>query len=484
MSKKWHQVIGLEIHAQLTTQTKLFSTSPTKYGAEPNEQANYVDCALPGTLPVVNQEALHQAIRFGIATGSNVQKRISFDRKNYHYPDLPKGYQITQHYNPILIGGHVDIKVNDKAKRIHIHHSHLEEDAGKSNHGYSKTKTGIDLNRAGMPLLEIVSEPDLRSPQEAVAYIKAIHQLIVFYGICDGNMQEGSMRIDVNISLREKETDPFGTKVEIKNINSFKFVEKALNHEIARQAEILESGEIVEQQTRLFDESSGTTIFMRGKENAHDYRYHKDPDIPYIDIDEDTITSIAQSMPESPKDKKERYLSKFQLSDYDADVISQDKEFSDLFDEIIDTSQCTAKTLANWILGPIASAINKTNIRFSESKIKPKQIADLLEMIDSHKTSNNNAKVIFEKMWESGKSPSQIIKDEGLEEVSDEKAITEVINQVLDENPKQLEQYLAGNEKLVGYFVGQIMKKGQGKINPVVANTVLRKVLKEKNGQN
>lgn len=477
MNKQWHVVIGLEVHAQLTTKSKLFSRSNTQYGAKPNENASYIDCALPGTLPVLNKEAIKQAIRFGLVTNSKIQNRISFDRKNYHYPDLPKGYQITQHYHPILIGGHIDIKTDSGEKRIHIHHSHLEEDAGKSNHEYNKVSTGIDLNRAGMPLLEIVSEPEIRSPKEAVAYIKELHKLIVFFDICDGNMQEGSMRIDVNISLRESNDAPFGTKVEIKNINSFKFVEKALNYEIERQAEILESGGTIIQETRLFNEQTGATIHMRGKEDAHDYRYHKDPDIPYITIDDSTIAEIKRSLPESPGEKAIKYVNEHSLSEYDARIISQDKIFSSLFDTVIKTKKCTPKILANWILGPIAEATNKTQTTLTDTDVKPEQIADLLAMIESGKTSNNNAKLIFEKMWTSGKAPETVIREEGLEEVSDEKSIEKIIHAVLEENSVQLEQYKNGNVKLLGYFVGQVMKKGKGKINPKIANTVLQKVL-------
>jgi len=477
MSKQWHVVIGLEVHAQLTTKSKLFSLSKTQYGARPNAQASYVDCALPGTLPVLNREAIHQSVRFGLATHSTVENRISFDRKNYYYPDLPKGYQITQHYHPILSGGYVDIETDDGAKRIHIHHSHLEEDAGKSNHEYSPRATGIDLNRAGMPLLEIVSEPEMRSPKEAVAYIKALHQLIVFLGICDGNMQEGSMRVDVNISLRESEEAPFGTKVEIKNINSFKFVEKALNFEIKRQAGILESGGTISQETRLFDEASGQTVFMRGKEDAHDYRYHKDPDIPYIDIDEEYIRKIESEMPEMPKQKEQRYISSYKLSDYDAKVISQDKEFAAIFDAVTRNEACAAKTTANWILGPVAGAINKHGTKFSDSKVTTDKLAALIEMVDTGKTSNNNAKVIFEKMWESGKDPETIIQEEGLVEISNTDEVQKMIEDTLKENPKQLEQYRSGNHKIAGYFVGQVMKKAKGKINPKIVNEILQKLL-------
>ena len=477
MSKDWHVVIGLEVHAQLTTESKLFSRAATRYGAKPNEQSSYVDCALPGTLPVLNREAVKQAIRFGIATHSTIQERISFDRKNYFYPDLPKGYQITQHYRPILIGGHVDIETDEGAKRIHIHHSHLEEDAGKSNHEYSPTTTGIDLNRAGMPLLEIVSEPEMRSPKEAVAYIKALHKLIVFLEICDGNMQEGSMRVDVNISLRESEDAPFGTKVEIKNINSFKFVEKALNHEIMRQADILESGETVLQETRLFNESTGQTEYMRGKEDAHDYRYHKDPDIPYIDIDEETISQIRNNMPESPQDKQKRYSDDLKLSDYDARVISHDKDYATLFDTIMSEDCCQAKTLANWILGPISEQSNKSSTTFHDCPITIKQLAKLLSMLEHSKISNNNAKVIFEKMWSNGDDPEGIIKSEGLEEINDIEKITAMIDDVLHANPKQVEQFLNGNHKLIGFFVGQVMKQGQGKVNPKVVNEILKTAL-------
>lgn len=479
MSTQWHVVIGLEVHAQLTTQSKLFSTSGTVYGAGPNVQANAVDCALPGTLPVLNQAAIKQAIRFGIATDSTIQNRISFDRKNYYYPDLPKGYQITQHYHPILTGGHVDIETDQGKKRIQIHHSHLEEDAGKSTHDYSRTATGIDLNRAGMPLLEIVSEAEMRSPKEAVAYIKALHHLIVFYEICDGNMQEGSMRVDVNVSLRKHEDAPFGTKVEIKNINSFKFVEKALNYEIQRQAEILENGEEVTQETRLFDETKGVTNYMRGKEDAHDYRYHKDPDIPYINISDSYVEKIRQEMPESSKDKEKRYIEKYKLSSYDGRVISQDKAFSELFDSVIQENNCQAKTLANWILGPVAESMNKAGQAISESAVQPKALSELLHLLDEDKISNNNAKLIFEKMWTSGDSPTSIIETEGLVEISDRSQITSIIDTVIAENPKQLQQYQDGNSKILGFFVGQVMKKGQGKINPKIANSILRERLEK-----
>ena len=416
MSKNLHVVIGLEVHAHLITKTKLFSTASTKYGSSPNAQANFIHCALPGTLPVLNQEALTQAIRFGIACNAKIRNRISLDRKNYHYPDLPKGYQITQHYHPILEGGYIDLNVSGIDKRIQIHHSHLEEDAGKSNHDYSATLTGIDLNRAGIPLLEIVSEPEIRSPAEAIAYVKALHKLLVFYNICDGNMQEGSLRIDVNVSLREAEDKPFGTKVEIKNLNSFKFVEKALQYEIARHAEILESGGVVEQQTRLFNEASGKTIFMRGKENAHDYRYHKDPDIPYIEIEQSFIEAIRLAMPESPRDKESRYISMFKLSQYDAKIISQDKIFSYIFEKVISNPNCRAKTAANWVLGPVASICNKSQITFSEDYIKINDLAELIALIDNEKISNNTAKQVFEKMWGSNRCAQEIIENEGLRE--------------------------------------------------------------------
>lgn len=477
MTRKWHVVIGLEVHAQLTTKSKLFSTSETRYGAKPNQNASYIDCALPGTLPVLNREAINQAIRFGIVTHSEIQHRISFDRKNYHYPDLPKGYQITQHHHPILVGGHVDITTDSGPKRIHIHHSHLEEDAGKSDHNFSTTCTGIDLNRAGMPLLEIVSEPEIRSPKEAVAYIKALHKLLVYFDICDGNMQEGSMRVDVNISLRESEDAPFGTKVEIKNINSFKFVEKALYYEIDRQADILESGGQIEQETRLFNEQSGTTTRMRGKEDANDYRYHKDPDIPYIYIEQESIEAIRKNMPVSPKEREAEYMSQFNLSEYDAGIISQDKDFSAYFDIIMSQQRCQAKTAANWILGPIAEFVNKSQYRLCEAKITPEQIAVLLGMIDSGKMSNNNAKSVFEKMWSNGKDPAVIIAEEGLEEVSDEHTILELIHTVLEENSAQVAAFKSGNDKIAGYFVGQVMKKGKGKINPKIANRLLQQVL-------
>ncbi len=475
----WYPVIGLEVHIQLDVASKLFSRSATAYGAKPNSQASFIDLGLPGTLPILNKEAITQAVRFGFASDAKVNNEIRFDRKNYFYPDLPKGYQITQHYNPFLWGGHIDINTKDgEQKRIRIHHTHIEEDAGKSTHGYQENKTGIDLNRAGIPLLEVVSEPDLRSAEEAVQYLKVLHNLVVFLGISDGNMQEGSMRCDANISIRNSPDAPYGTRVEIKNINSFKFVEKAINYEIKRQAEVLSSGGTIKQQTRLFDEAQNITKLMREKEHAHDYRYIPEPDIPPIYIDDTTIAAIREEMPELPKDKMQRYMNEYELSPYDAGILAYDREYAQFFEAMMTQKEPNnSKITANWLLGTVAAALNRTNTSLNSCNITPLDLHVLLKRIEDGTISNNIAKTVFEQMWQTGEETDVIIDKKGLRLINDDTEILKFINTVIDNNPKQVTDYKEGNIKLFGFLVGQCMKISQGKVDPAKLNQLLKKKL-------
>ncbi len=475
----WYPVIGLEVHIQLQVLSKLFSKSATTYGAKPNSQASFIDLGLPGTLPILNKETITQAIRFGFACDAKVSNEIKFDRKNYFYPDLPKGYQITQHYTPILWGGHIDINTKDnKQKRIRIHHTHLEEDAGKSAHQYKEHQTGIDLNRAGIPLLEVVSEPDLRSAEEAVQYLKVLHNLVVFLGISDGNMQEGSMRCDANVSIRNSPDAPFGTRVEIKNINSFKFVEKAINYEIKRQAELLSNAGTIKQQTRLYDETQNVTKLMREKEHAHDYRYIPEPDIPPVYISDETIASIRQKMPELPKDKMQRYMNDYDLSAYDAGILAYDRDFAHYFEEMMRQDKPnSSKLTANWLLGAVAAALNRTNSTLVECIITPEQLHILLKRIENGSISNNMAKTVFEQMWQTGEKTDDIIESKGLKLISDEQTIMTFIDKVIADNPQQVTAYKEGNEKLFGFLVGQCMKISQGKVDPSRLNKLLKKSL-------
>ena len=479
MAQTWYPVIGLEVHIQLLTQSKLFSTAPTGYGSESNTQASFVDLGLPGTLPVLNQEAIRQAIRFGFASHARVNRNITFDRKNYFYPDLPKGYQITQHYNPILWGGHIDIERPDgSSHRVRIHHTHLEEDAGKSSHDYASNMTGIDLNRAGMPLLEVVSEPDLRTPEDAVTFLKTLHNLIVYLGICDGNMQEGSMRCDANVSIRKSPDAPFGNRVEIKNINSFKFVEKAIQYEIKRQAEVLQEGGVIKQQTRLYDENTATTKLMRDKEQAHDYRYHPEPDIPGIHIPDSVIEAIQAELPELPEDKKDRYITSFGLSDYDAKIVSHDRELAAFFESMMGSEhKVSPKLAANWLLGPVAAALNRTDAALSSAKLNADQLVKLILRVEDGTISNNIAKNVFEEVWEQGLDPDTVIDKNNLRLIDDDASIKKIVDDVLAANPKQLEEYRAGNVKIFGYFVGQAMKASQGKVDPKKLNAMLKNII-------
>ena len=482
MDKKmseWETVIGLEVHVQLATKSKIFSGASTLFGSAPNTQACNIDLGMPGVLPVLNEEVLKMAIKFGLSINANINSPTQFARKNYFYPDLPKGYQISQLDNPIVEGGGLEITLKDGSKKkIRITRAHLEEDAGKSLHEDFEGLTGIDLNRAGTPLLEIVSEPDLSSPEEAVAYLKKIHSIIRYLEISDGNMAEGSMRCDANVSLRKKGTKELGTRTETKNVNSFKFVEKAIQHEIRRQMKVLESGKRVTQETRLYDSQLDETRPMRSKEFANDYRYFPEPDLLPVVLDEGFIKSIKDLMPELSEEKEKRFIREYKLSDYDANVLSVDPNLSNFFEEVVVRSR-NPKLSANWIMGELSAFLNKDNLSILETKVDSINLGNLLSRIEDSTISGKIAKEVFEEMWNSEKSPDEIIEEKGLKQVTDSSEIEKIINQVLEQNQSQLEKYKSGKEKLFGFFVGQVMKASRGKANPEQVNKLLEKRLKE-----
>ena len=482
MDKKmseWETVIGLEVHVQLATKSKIFSGASTLFGSSPNTQACNIDLGMPGVLPVLNEEVLKMAIKFGLSINANINSPTQFARKNYFYPDLPKGYQISQLDNPIVEGGGLEITLKDGSKKkIRITRAHLEEDAGKSLHEDFEGLTGIDLNRAGTPLLEIVSEPDLSSPEEAVAYLKKIHSIIRYLEISDGNMAEGSMRCDANVSLRKKGSKELGTRTETKNVNSFKFVEKAIQHEIRRQMKVLESGKRVTQETRLYDSQLDETRPMRSKEFANDYRYFPEPDLLPVVLDEGFIKSIKDLMPELSEEKEKRFIRDYKLSDYDANVLSVDPNLSNFFEEVVVRSR-NPKLSANWIMGELSAFLNKENLSILETKVDSINLGNLLSRIEDSTISGKIAKEVFEEMWNSEKSPDEIIQEKGLKQVTDSSEIEKIINQVLEQNQSQLEQYKSGKEKLFGFFVGQVMKASRGKANPEQVNKLLEERLKE-----
>ena len=482
MDKKmsdWETVIGLEVHVQLATKSKIFSGASTLFGSSPNTQACNIDLGMPGVLPVLNEEVLKMAIKFGLSINANINSPTQFARKNYFYPDLPKGYQISQLDNPIVEGGGLEITLKDGSKKkIRITRAHLEEDAGKSLHEDFEGLTGIDLNRAGTPLLEIVSEPDLSSPEEAVAYLKKIHSIIRYLEISDGNMAEGSMRCDANVSLRKKGSKELGTRTETKNVNSFKFVEKAIQHEIRRQMKVLESGKRVTQETRLYDSQLDETRPMRSKEFANDYRYFPEPDLLPVILDEDFIKSVKDLMPELSEEKENRFIKEYKLSDYDANVLSVDPNLSNFFEEVVVRSR-NPKLSANWIMGELSAFLNKDNLSILETKVDSINLGNLLSRIEDSTISGKIAKEVFEEMWNSKKSPDEIIEEKGLKQVTDSSEIEKIINQVLEQNQSQLEQYKSGKVKLFGFFVGQVMKASGGKANPEQVNRLLEERLKE-----
>ena len=473
----WETVIGLETHVQLSTKTKLFSRASTAFGASPNTNVNLVDCGLPGVLPSVNKEAFYKAIRFGIAIDAQINQVSIFDRKNYFYADLPKGYQITQMELPIVLGGSINIVSGETTKTINITRAHLEEDAGKSIHDEYDGYSAIDLNRAGTPLLEIVSEPEISSAKEAVAYMKAMHQLVTYLDVSDGNMAQGSLRCDANVSIRKKGDKDLGTRTEIKNINSFKFIEKAINFEIKRQIKILEKGETVTQETRLYDSSKDETRSMRSKEFANDYRYFPEPDLLPVVISDEEIKRIKDEFPELPSEKEMRYQQDFKISAYDAQIIASSKSMADFFEAAAEQTG-NYNLLANWLIGEISAYLNKELIEINESKLSIANVAILINRIDDQTISGKIGKAIFEEMCISGISPDEIIESQGLKQISDDGAIEEIINSVINDNPDQVEAYLGGKDKLFGFFVGQVMKLTQGKANPKTVNAILKEKLK------
>ena len=475
---QWETVIGLEIHAQLATRSKIFSGSSTAFGAEPNTQANLVDLGYPGVLPVLNGEAVRMAIRFGVATGSKISRRSVFARKNYFYPDLPKGYQISQYERPVVEDGSLEIVLEDGTRKtIGITRAHLEEDAGKSLHEDFHGLSGIDLNRAGTPLLEIVSEPELRSAKEAVAYMKKIHTLVRYLEICDGNMQEGSFRCDANVSVRPAGQAEFGTRAEIKNLNSFRFVERAINYEIERQIELIEGGGKVVQETRLYDPDKGETRSMRSKEEANDYRYFPDPDLLPLAIDESTIESVRNSMPELPDEKAGRFVREHGLSDYDAGVLTSSRELAEYYETVVRELGSQPKLAANWVMGDLSGALNKENRDVTQSRVSAGSLAQLLARIVDNTISGKIAKEVFEAMWAEGKGADEIIDAKGLKQITDTSAIEQAIDDVMAKNPGQLADYRSGKDKLFGFFVGQVMKATGGKANPAQLNELLKRKL-------
>jgi aspartyl-tRNA(Asn)/glutamyl-tRNA(Gln) amidotransferase subunit B len=489
-STLWETVIGLEVHAQLSTKSKIFSAASTAFGAEPNTQACQVDLALPGVLPVLNKGAVERGIQFGLAIGAKINRTNVFDRKNYFYPDLPKGYQISQLALPIVEGGELKIQVGegDKAveKVVRLTRAHLEEDAGKSLHEDYQGMTGIDLNRAGTPLLEIVSEPDMRSAAEAVAYAKALHTLVTWIGICDGNMQEGSFRVDANVSVRPKGQAEFGTRREIKNLNSFRFLEQAINYEVNWQIEQIEDGHRVVQATVLFDPDTGETRMMRSKEDAHDYRYFPDPDLLPVKLDEATIEALRAEMPELPQTKQARYTSEWGLSAYDAATLTASRAMADYFEAVAaalpeSDVKLAAKLAANWVMGDLSAALNKAELELAHSPISAVQLAALLARIQDGTLSGKLAKQVFEVMWNDGEqyaySPDAIIEAKGLRQMSDSGEVERIIDEVLAANQKSVEEFRAGKEKAFNALVGQVMKATKGKANPAQVNDLLRSKL-------
>lgn len=477
---EWEVVIGLEIHAQLATKSKIFSGAATAYGAAPNTQACAVDLGLPGVLPVLNEEAVRMAIKFGLAVNAEIAERSVFARKNYFYPDLPKGYQISQYELPVVGKGQISIELEDGSqKEIGITRAHLEEDAGKSLHEDFHGETGIDLNRAGTPLLEIVSEPDMRSAKEAVAYMKKIHSLVRYLEICDGNMQEGSFRCDANVSIRPKGQQEFGTRAELKNINSFRNVERAINYEIERQIDVIEGGDEVVQETRLYDADNNETRSMRSKEEANDYRYFPDPDLLPLVVDQSLLDAVRATLPELPNEKRDRFVNELGLSLYDASVLTSSRELADYFEAVLDaTGNQDPKQCANWVTGTLSGALNKAGLDISESPVTAEQLGSVLKRIADNTISGKIAKTVFEALWDGeGKDADDIIEAKGLKQVTDTGAIEAMIDEVLANNPDQLQQYRDGKEQLLGYFVGQVMKASKGKANPAQVNEILKKKL-------
>ena len=474
---KWEVVIGLEVHSQVSSNSKLFSGSSTKFGAEPNTQVSLVDSAFPGMLPVINEFCVHQAIKTGLGLNAKINSYSVFDRKNYFYADLPQGYQISQYKNPIVGEGKITLDLPSGTKIIGIERLHLEQDAGKSIHDLDPSNTYVDLNRSGVALMEIVSKPDLSSPDEVNAYIKKLRSIMRYLGTCDGNMQEGSLRADVNVSVRKEGNKELGTRCEIKNVNSIKFMQMAIIYEAQRQVELLEAGISIDQETRLFDTKKNETRSMRSKEDAHDYRYFPDPDLLPLNLNKELIENIKKNLPELPDQKKERFINDYSLTAYEANVLVSEKEISDYFEEVVKTSDI--KLAKNWIMGDLFASLNEKNISISQSPVTAKKMSQLIDSISSGVISGRTAKEVFEIMKESGEEPNKIIESKGLQQKSDPKELEKIIEKILTENNDKVEQYKSGKDKLFGFFVGQVMKISGGKANPQLVNQILKNKLKK-----
>ncbi len=474
--KKYEVVIGLEVHAQVLSESKLFSTSPTKFGAEANTQVSLVDAAFPGMLPVINEFCIKQAIKTGIGLNAKINNKSIFDRKNYFYADLPQGYQISQYKDPIVGEGSVVLDLTSGSKTVGIERLHLEQDAGKSIHDIDPKNTLVDLNRSGVALMEIVSKPDLRSPEEVNAYVKKLRSIMRYLGTCDGNMQEGSLRADVNVSVRKQGEDKYGTRCEIKNVNSIKFMQMAIVHEANRQVDILEEGGKIDQETRLFDTKKNETRSMRSKEDAHDYRYFPDPDLLPLEFDNAYVEKIRKEIPELPDEKKSRFIEKFNLSSYEANILVSDLDTSKYFEEVIKNSD--VKNSANWITGELFALLNDKNLEITESPISAKNLSNLINLIKDGTISGKIAKTVFELMSDGDKNPIDVVREKGLEQESNPKELEKLIEKVISENQDKVKEYKSGKEKLFGFFVGQAMKVSGGKANPQLVNEILKKKLK------
>ena len=476
MIEGWNLVIGIEIHAQVNSKSKLFSSSPTDFGSKPNSQVSLIDAAMPGMLPVINKFCIEQAVKSGIGLNAKINKKSIFDRKNYFYQDLPQGYQISQYKDPIVGEGFVEIETENGQKKIGVERLHLEQDAGKSLHDQDPNFTFVDLNRSGIALMEIVSKPDMNSPEEAVEYVRKVRSILRYLGTCDGNMEQGSLRADVNVSVN-KPGNELGTRCEIKNLNSFKFIHAAIVYEAKRQIKLIEQGESVNQETRLFNTQSGETRSMRSKEDAHDYRYFPDPDLLPLTLDDDWIKVLQDSIPELPDQIKERFINEYSLSSYDANIIVSDKATSEYFEDVVKNRN--PKLVTTWVTGELFSILNKKNLIIEDSPITSKQLGELVDNIENGKISNRQAKEVLEEMCESGKGALEIIDEKGLSQISDENEIESLVDNVLNSNPENVKKYKNGKDKLFGFFVGEAMKLSKGKANPKIVNDLIKKKLSQ-----
>ncbi len=476
MIEGWNLVIGIEIHAQVNSKSKLFSSSPTDFGSKPNSQVSLIDAAMPGMLPVINKFCIEQAVKSGIGLNAKINKKSIFDRKNYFYQDLPQGYQISQYKDPIVGEGFVEIETENGQKKIGVERLHLEQDAGKSLHDQDPNFTFVDLNRSGIALMEIVSKPDMNSPEEAVEYVRKVRSILRYLGTCDGNMEQGSLRADVNVSVN-KPGNELGTRCEIKNLNSFKFIHAAIVYEAKRQIKLIEQGDSVNQETRLFNTQSGETRSMRSKEDAHDYRYFPDPDLLPLTLDDDWIKGLQDSIPELPDQIKERFINEYSLSSYDANIIVSDKATSEYFEDVVKNRN--PKLVTTWVTGELFSILNKKNLIIEDSPITSKQLGELVDSIENGKISNRQAKEVLEEMCESGKGALEIIDEKGLSQISDENEIESLVDNVLNSNPENVKKYKNGKDKLFGFFVGEAMKLSKGKANPKIVNDLIKKKLSQ-----